>query len=126
VPLYEYQCDACGHRFEVIQKFSDPPVATCPKCGGTVHKMQSAPAFHLKGTGWYVTDYAKSGAGTTKEKETKESETTKDTKSTDATKGTKDAKGTDAAKDSTTTKDSGATTDSKGTKDSSPASPSKD
>ena len=59
MPLYEYECDACGHRFEKIQKFSDPPIETCPKCGGTVHKMQSAPAFHLKGTGWYATDYAK-------------------------------------------------------------------
>ena len=57
--LYEYQCDACGHRFEIIQKWSDPPRETCPKCGGPVHKLQSAPAFHLKGTGWYVTDYAK-------------------------------------------------------------------
>jgi len=62
MPLYEYQCDACGHRFEVIQKFSDPPIAVCPSCGGAVHKLQSAPAFQFKGTGWYVTDYAKSGS----------------------------------------------------------------
>ena len=61
--LYEYQCDACGHRFEIIQKWSDPPQETCPKCGGAVHKLQSAPAFHLKGTGWYVTDYAKKDQG---------------------------------------------------------------
>jgi putative FmdB family regulatory protein len=59
MPLYEYECGACGHRFESIQKFSDAPVERCPKCGGAVHKLQSAPAFHLKGTGWYVTDYAK-------------------------------------------------------------------
>jgi putative FmdB family regulatory protein len=59
MPLREYQCDACGHRFEVIQKMSDPPLEVCPKCGGVVHKLQAAPAFHLKGTGWYVTDYAK-------------------------------------------------------------------
>jgi putative FmdB family regulatory protein len=64
MPLYEYECEACGHRFEVIQKFSDPPVEKCPRCGGAVHKMQSAPAFQFKGTGWYVTDYAKkSGSG---------------------------------------------------------------
>jgi putative FmdB family regulatory protein len=63
MPLYEYECDACGHRFEVIQKFSDAPIDKCPACGSTVHKMQSAPAFHLKGTGWYATDYAKSGSG---------------------------------------------------------------
>jgi putative FmdB family regulatory protein len=61
MPLYEYECEACGHRFEVIQKFSDPPVEKCPACGGAVHKMQSAPAFQFKGTGWYVTDYAKKG-----------------------------------------------------------------
>ncbi|MEP7306807.1 MAG: FmdB family zinc ribbon protein [Acidobacteriota bacterium] len=61
--LYEYQCDACGHRFEIIQKWSDPPQETCPKCGGTVHKLQSAPAFQFKGTGWYVTDYAKKDQG---------------------------------------------------------------
>jgi putative FmdB family regulatory protein len=61
MPIYEYECDKCGHRFEKIQKFSDPPLDTCPKCGGGVHKMQSAPAFQFKGTGWYVTDYGKSG-----------------------------------------------------------------
>lgn len=59
MPLYEYQCQACGHRFEVIQKFSDAPIATCPRCDGVVHKLQSAPAFQFKGTGWYITDYAK-------------------------------------------------------------------
>ena len=59
MPLYEYQCDACGHRFEVIQKFSDAPVETCPSCGAKVHKLQSAPAIQFKGTGWYITDYAK-------------------------------------------------------------------
>jgi putative FmdB family regulatory protein len=61
MPLYEYECSTCGHVFEVIRKFSDPPEETCPKCGGPVHKRQSAPAFQFKGTGWYVTDYAKSG-----------------------------------------------------------------
>jgi len=63
MPLYEYLCDACGHRFEVIQKFSDPPPERCPKCGGSVHKLQSAPAFQFKGTGWYVTDYARKDTG---------------------------------------------------------------
>jgi putative FmdB family regulatory protein len=62
MPLYEFTCDVCGHRFEVIRKFSDPPVEICPKCGGTVQKVISAPAFQLKGTGWYVTDYAKKEA----------------------------------------------------------------
>jgi putative FmdB family regulatory protein len=61
MPLYEYECTACGHHFEVIRKFSDPPEEKCPKCGGAVRKLQSAPSFQFKGTGWYVTDYAKSG-----------------------------------------------------------------
>src|SRR5438552_6707734 len=59
MPLYEYECDACRHRFEIIQKFSDPPVEKCPSCGGTVHKLQSAPAIQFKGSGFYITDYAK-------------------------------------------------------------------
>jgi len=62
MPLYEYQCDACSNRFERIQKFSDPPVETCPSCGGAVRKLLSSPAIQFKGTGWYITDYAnKSG-----------------------------------------------------------------
>lgn len=59
MPLYEYQCDACAHRFELIQKFSDPPPASCPECGGAVRKLVSSPAIQFKGTGWYVTDYAR-------------------------------------------------------------------
>ena len=59
MPLREYQCDECRHRFEIIQKMSDAPLETCPKCGGTLQKLQAAPAFHLKGTGWYATDYAR-------------------------------------------------------------------
>jgi putative FmdB family regulatory protein len=62
LPLYEYQCDRCG-RFEVIQKFSDSPLTTCPKCGRSVHKLPSAPAIQFKGTGWYVTDYARKSSG---------------------------------------------------------------
>ena len=61
MPLYEYQCDACGHRFEVIQKFSDAPVETCDKCGGQVRKLLSSPAIQFKGSGWYITDYARAG-----------------------------------------------------------------
>lgn len=70
MPIYEYECEKCGHRVEKIQKFSDPPLETCDKCGGPVHKMQSAPAFQFKGTGWYVTDYAKSGKTGTDDKKT--------------------------------------------------------
>jgi len=66
MPLYEYECDACGHRFERIQKFSDPPVETCPKCGSPVRKLMSSPAIQFKGTGWYITDYAKKDSASTK------------------------------------------------------------
>ena len=59
MPLYEYQCKKCGHRFEKIQKFSDKMVKKCPECGGPVEQMISAPAVQFKGSGWYVTDYAK-------------------------------------------------------------------
>src|ERR1700761_5997706 len=59
MPLYEYQCEKCGHRFEKIQKFSDKMVKKCPQCGGPVEQMISAPAVQFKGSGWYVTDYAK-------------------------------------------------------------------
>ncbi|MBI2819717.1 MAG: zinc ribbon domain-containing protein [Acidobacteria bacterium] len=62
MPLYEYQCTACGHRFEVIQKFSDQPIQKCPKCGKAVERLVSSPAIQFKGTGWYVTDYAKQSA----------------------------------------------------------------
>lgn len=58
MPLYEYECDACGHRFERIQKFSDALVSACPECDGAVRKLVSSPAIQFKGTGWYVTDYA--------------------------------------------------------------------
>jgi len=58
MPLYEYQCEKCGHRFEKIQKFSDKMVKKCPDCGGRVEQMISAPAVQFKGSGWYVTDYA--------------------------------------------------------------------
>jgi putative FmdB family regulatory protein len=61
MPLYEYKCQSCGKTFEVIQKFSDEPLKTHPECGGPVEKLFSAPAFHLKGTGWYATDYGKGG-----------------------------------------------------------------
>jgi putative FmdB family regulatory protein len=62
LPIYEYKCEGCGETFEVIQKFADEPVTIHEKCGGHVHKLMSAPAFQFKGTGWYVTDYAKGNA----------------------------------------------------------------
>ena len=62
MPLYEYECEACAHRFEVIRRFSDPPVEACTKCGGKVKKLLSSPAIQFKGSGWYVTDYARKGS----------------------------------------------------------------
>lgn len=67
MPLYEYECNDCEHRFERIQKFSDPLVSTCPVCDGEVRKLLSSPAIQFKGTGWYVTDYAKKPSGDAKE-----------------------------------------------------------
>jgi putative FmdB family regulatory protein len=61
MPLYEYQCEACGHVFEVIRKFSDPPLETCQRCSGAVRKLLSSPAIQFKGSGWYITDYARAG-----------------------------------------------------------------
>jgi putative FmdB family regulatory protein len=58
MPIYEYQCAACGKVVERWQKISDAPLTECPACGGSLHKLISSCAFHLKGSGWYVTDYA--------------------------------------------------------------------
>jgi putative FmdB family regulatory protein len=62
MPLYEYECDHCHQVTEALQKFSDQPLAVCPKCGGQLSKLMSLNSFALKGGGWYATDYAKSGA----------------------------------------------------------------
>jgi putative FmdB family regulatory protein len=62
MPLYEYECEACHQRFEVIQKFSDPPADTCRHCGkGPVQRLLSSPAIQFKGSGWYITDYSQKG-----------------------------------------------------------------
>jgi putative FmdB family regulatory protein len=64
MPVYEYQCKACGHVQEAFQKISEPALETCPRCNGSLKKLISQSAFHLKGSGWYATDYggAKSGS----------------------------------------------------------------
>jgi len=58
MPIYEYECIKCGKIDEMIQKFSDKPLKKCKHCSGKLHKLISQSSFHLKGTGWYVTDYA--------------------------------------------------------------------
>ena len=88
MPLYEYECEACGERFEVIQKFSDGPVEACRRCGkGPVARLISSPAIQFKGEGWYVTDYARKGKkdsgtkdGGTKDGESKAAETKSEAK----------------------------------------------
>ena len=81
MPLYEYECNECQNRFERIQKFSDPPVESCPTCGGKVRKLISSSAIQFKGTGWYVTDYAQ------KSKPSDVSEDKQDTEGQKTTKG---------------------------------------
>lgn len=61
MPLYEYECTVCAHRFEVIQKYSDAPIDICPKCGSAVSKLFSSPAIQFKGSGFYLTDYGRGG-----------------------------------------------------------------
>ncbi len=94
MPLYEYQCKKCGHLFEKIQKFSDKMVKKCPKCGGPVEQTISAPAVQFKGSGWYVTDYAKKSHAPSSDSSSKDSkETKKEEKKTEsATKESKETK----------------------------------
>ena len=92
MPLYEYECDN-GHRFEKIQKFSDPPIEKCPTCGKPVHKQVSSPAFQFKGTGWYITDYARKGQDTKETKDTKEATESGESKGSSG-KDSKDSKDT--------------------------------
>lgn len=99
MPLYEYQCEKCG-RFELVKKFSDAPVETCPTCGGPVEKLLSSPAIQFKGTGWYVTDYAKSGA--------KPGSSSSSAKPESKSEASKDSGGTPSAGKDSSSKDSSA------------------
>lgn len=92
MPLYEYQCKKCGHRFEKIQKFSDKPIKKCPECGGPVEQLLSPPAVQFKGSGWYVTDYAR------------KSQTGSDSGSKDSKETTKEEKKAESATKESTTK----------------------
>jgi putative FmdB family regulatory protein len=93
MPLYEYQCTVCGETEEAIQKFSDPPLTTCRQCAGKLNKLISQSSFHLKGTGWYVTDYSKK-SDASEEKTASETPASKSEKSS-----TKDATSTSAKGD---------------------------
>jgi putative FmdB family regulatory protein len=98
MPLYEYKCDACGHQFETIQKFSDPPLETCPKCGGKVQKQLSSPAIQFKGSGWYITDYAKKSSDGGGKAAEKKGGGKPDSAKSDARSDSSPSKGADAAK----------------------------
>jgi len=101
MPLYEYKCTKCGHRFEKIVKFSDPPIKKCPKCKGVLEQLISSSAIQFKGTGWYVTDYA--GKSAPAEESAKKSEETKETKSSEQKADEKsDQKSKDKKKESST------------------------
>ncbi|MBI3450687.1 MAG: zinc ribbon domain-containing protein [Acidobacteria bacterium] len=100
MPLYEYECLKCHHRFELIRKFSDPPLTKCIKCGGKVEKLMSAPAIAFKGSGWYVTDYGgKKGGGEPTKSEPK-GDSKSESKSDSKTETTSEVK-TESKSDST-------------------------
>src|SRR5262245_39272436 len=95
MPIYEYECNKCGETFEVIQKMSDKPLKKHQGCGGAVTKLISASGFQFKGTGWYVTDYARKGSGSSENTETA---TDKKTESKDtSSNGNKEGSGSKAA-----------------------------
>jgi putative FmdB family regulatory protein len=110
VPLYEYECAACG-RFELIQKFSDAPLTACPTCGREVHKLLSAPAIQFKGTGWYITDYARKSGGPDGKSSTSK-DGGKDSSSKDSSSKDAGSSATSSTKDSSTS-GSGSTPSSK-------------
>ncbi|MFP4158880.1 MAG: FmdB family zinc ribbon protein [Desulfobacterales bacterium] len=89
MPIYEYECSHCGRVHEILQKMSDSPMSECPECRGTLHKRISQCTFHLKGTGWYATDYANSSktpSSSGKNEESKPKESTADTNTNTDTK----------------------------------------
>jgi putative FmdB family regulatory protein len=102
MPLYEYECAKCGERFEVIAKFSDAPLQVHESCGGTVKRLLSAPAIQFKGSGWYITDYARSGKAdpSSDKKADKKAEAESKAKASSESKGESDSKPKAESKDS--------------------------
>jgi putative FmdB family regulatory protein len=116
VPLYEYHCGTCG-SFELIRRFSDPSLEACPTCTGPIEKLLSAPAFQFKGTGWYVTDYARKGTNGDGKKDgdvkresdsKKGSEGTKDSDSKGSGESKKEGPSPSSSSGTTETKSAGA------------------
>ena len=93
MPLYEYECEVCGKRFERIHKFSDPPIAVCVHCGKSpVRKLFSSPAIQFKGSGFYITDYAKKSSSEAGSKSGTEGEGSKDPKASKESNAGSDSK----------------------------------
>jgi putative FmdB family regulatory protein len=85
MPLYEYECDACGQRFEAIRKFSESNLDVCSLCGkGPVRRLMSSPAIQFKGSGWYITDYSSKGKAGTESSNSSKGETKSETKKGDS------------------------------------------
>jgi putative FmdB family regulatory protein len=113
MPLYEYECKKCGHRFEKIQLYSAKMVKKCPECGGQVEQMISAPAVQFKGSGWYVTDYAKkssspgsSGSNDSSAKEKKDDKSKSDGGSKDSSSKDSSTKESSSKESSSSSKES--------------------
>jgi putative FmdB family regulatory protein len=97
MPIYEYECESCGEVIENWQKFSDAPLTMCESCGGKLHKLISHSSFHLKGSGWYVTDYAGKKSGIT------------DSEKSESSPNKKSKKDSSSSSDSSTSSSSGTT-----------------
>jgi putative FmdB family regulatory protein len=98
MPIYEYVCQKCGHHLEIMQKMSDKPLSKCPNCRGKLEKIFSQTSFQLKGSGWYVSDYAKSGKpGKTDTKIDQKTETKTETKEATTPASTTSTNSTGAA-----------------------------
>lgn len=102
MPLYEYRCRKCNAASEKIQKFSDPPLTTCEKCGGKLERLLSAPAIQFKGSGWYVTDYSRKPAAGSGKSETSSAGSEK--KTGESASEAKKTRESSAAKDPSSTK----------------------
>jgi len=105
VPIYEYECESCGKRFELIQKLSDEPLSVCKFCGGTVSRLISSPAIQFKGTGWYVTDYARKSTASPADGESKEGKESKKEDAKPAASSAKESKPAGDASAASSTKE---------------------
>lgn len=117
MPLYEYKCDACGHKFEKIVQFSDPPLEACPVCGGKVQKLFSSPAIQFKGSGFYITDYARKASPDSSSGKSSSEKSSPDTSSKEssgkADKSSDSSSKSDSAKSDSSAPTSGTTSTTK-------------